>query len=261
MLAGGVPRLRLFLYVFGWPTTHLRVCACFSPTGHVVGYKLAVRRGFVVLPHLFAWCLALEGLGHRGRPEFYPVQASQSFVSPPRSTLVPEPRREVRREATAWPGCGVACIGVLMGLHDGYSLVVPSSRGHRWSGLVRTCASGGFRWVFSQFRSPVLGCQSVVAPASVVSRPGGVSRVPGGSACGPSTLWRSEVAVLEALFARLTPLLPSARGSSSRELGVGRVAEAAVAPCVDSSSESECCELLYLSELRVVFCKSSGYAP
>ncbi|MQL83729.1 hypothetical protein Taro_016224 [Colocasia esculenta] len=30
---------------------------------------------------------------------------------------------------------------------------------------------------------------------------------------------------------------------------------------VVSSSESECCELLYPSELRVVFCKSSGYAP
>ncbi|MQM11377.1 hypothetical protein Taro_044285 [Colocasia esculenta] len=62
-----------------------------------------------------------------------------------------------------------------------------------------------------------------------------------------------------ALFARLTPLLPSAMGSSSRELGVGRVAEAAVAPCVVSSSESKCCELLYLSELRVVLCKFSGY--
>ncbi|MQM06062.1 hypothetical protein Taro_038882, partial [Colocasia esculenta] len=36
----------------------------------------------------------------------------------------------------------------------------------------------------------------------------------------------------------LTPLLPSARGSSSRELSVRRVAEAAVAPCVVSSSES-----------------------
>ncbi|MQL95749.1 hypothetical protein Taro_028418, partial [Colocasia esculenta] len=48
------------------------------------------------------------------------------------------------------------------------------------------------------------------------------------------------------------------RGSSSWELGVGRVAEAAVAPCVVSSSESECCELLYLSELRVVLCKFSG---
>ncbi|MQL84388.1 hypothetical protein Taro_016889 [Colocasia esculenta] len=51
--------------------------------------------------------------------------------------------------------------------------------------------------VFTRFRSPVLGCQSVVAPAGVVSRLGGVSRVRGGSNCGPSTSWRSEVAVLE----------------------------------------------------------------
>ncbi|MQM11319.1 hypothetical protein Taro_044223 [Colocasia esculenta] len=110
----------------------------------------------------------------------------------------------------------------------------------------------------------------VVAPASVVSQRGGVSRVRGGSACGPSTLWRSEVVVLEvrrhshlvvpwsrqflvfgvpAALAGdgllictgpcsrgLPPLLPSARGSSSWELGVGRVAEADVAPCVVSNS-------------------------
>ncbi|MQL71086.1 hypothetical protein Taro_003411 [Colocasia esculenta] len=40
------------------------------------------------------------------------------------------------------------------------------------------------------------------------------------------------------------PLLSSARGSSSPELGVGLVTEAVVAPRVVSSSESECCELL-----------------
>ncbi|MQL91653.1 hypothetical protein Taro_024268 [Colocasia esculenta] len=51
---------------------------------------------------------------------------------------------------------------------------------------------------------------------------------------------------------------PCLRGSSSRELCVRQVAEAAVAPCIVSSSESECCELLYLSELRVVLCKFSG---
>ncbi|MQL86670.1 hypothetical protein Taro_019202, partial [Colocasia esculenta] len=94
--------------------------------------------------------------------------------------------------------------------------------------------------------SPVLGCQSVMAPACVASRPCGVSGVRGGSTCGLSTLWRSEVAVLAVrhcshlVVAWLTPLLPSARGSPSRELDVGRVAEAAVAPCVVNSSESEC---------------------
>ncbi|MQM02289.1 hypothetical protein Taro_035055 [Colocasia esculenta] len=51
--------------------------------------------------------------------------------------------------------------------------------------------------VFSRFRSPILGCQSVV---SVVSRPGGVSRVRSGSSCDPSTSWRFEVAVLEFLL-------------------------------------------------------------
>ncbi|MQM15351.1 hypothetical protein Taro_048297 [Colocasia esculenta] len=51
--------------------------------------------------------------------------------------------------------------------------------------------------VFSQFRGPVLGCQSVVAPAYVVSRPRGVFEIRSGSTCGPSTLWRSEVVVFE----------------------------------------------------------------
>ncbi|MQM20892.1 hypothetical protein Taro_053923 [Colocasia esculenta] len=50
--------------------------------------------------------------------------------------------------------------------------------------------------VSSQFHSPILGCQSVVAPVCVASQPRGVSAVQGGSACGPSTLWRSEVAML-----------------------------------------------------------------
>ncbi|MQL98205.1 hypothetical protein Taro_030909 [Colocasia esculenta] len=54
------------------------------------------------------------------------------------------------------------------------------------------------------------------------------------------------------------PLLPSSWGSSSRELGVGWVAEAAMVPCAVNSSESECCELLYLSESRVLF-KFSTY--
>ncbi|MQL68789.1 hypothetical protein Taro_001035 [Colocasia esculenta] len=92
----------------------------------------------------------------------------------------------------------------------------------------------------------------------------------GSRVCGPTSVGGRGIVLFSsagtgnpywALFTRLTPLLPSARGSSSWELGVGRVAEAVVAPCVVSSSESECCELLYASELRVVFCKSSGYAP
>ncbi|MQM19679.1 hypothetical protein Taro_052687 [Colocasia esculenta] len=183
------------------------------------------------------------------------------------------------------------------------SLSVPSSCGRCWSGLVQTHASGGSRSVFSRLRGSVCGCQFVVASVCMASRPCGLSGVLGGSACGPSTLWRSEVAEfavrrhshlvvpwsqkvyrgLLLLGVRLRWFLrescvwpdlgwwswrctnlfrwlvvPCCRGSSLRELGVGRVAEAVVAPCVVSSSESECCELLYPSELRVVFCKSSG---
>ncbi|MQL93426.1 hypothetical protein Taro_026071 [Colocasia esculenta] len=81
-------------------------------------------------------------------------------------------------------------------LHGGYSLAVPSFCGRHWSGLVWTRASGGSRSVSSRYRSSVLGCQSVVAPACMASQPCGVPGVRGGSACGPSTLWRSEVAVL-----------------------------------------------------------------
>ncbi|MQM03669.1 hypothetical protein Taro_036457 [Colocasia esculenta] len=46
---------------------------------------------------------------------------------------------------------------------------------------------------FCRHRCLVLGCQSMVALACVASRPHGVSGVWGGSACGPSTFWRSEV--------------------------------------------------------------------
>ncbi|MQM12751.1 hypothetical protein Taro_045669 [Colocasia esculenta] len=108
--------------------------------------------------------------------------------------------------------------------------------------------------VSSRFRSPVRGCQSVVAPPCMASRPRGVSRVWGGSPCEPSTLWRSEVAVL---VAHSPQLGARRRGSSVSDM----FEEAAVAPCAVSSSESGCCELLYLRELRVVLCKFSGYAP
>ncbi|MQL93760.1 hypothetical protein Taro_026411, partial [Colocasia esculenta] len=68
-----------------------------------------------------------------------------------------------------------------------------------------------------------------------------------------------------AMFVRLTPLLPSARGSSSWELGVRRVAKVVVAPCIVSSSESECCELLYLRFVCVLqegcsCCRSTSMA-
>ncbi|MQM13179.1 hypothetical protein Taro_046102 [Colocasia esculenta] len=56
----------------------------------------------------------LVGLGCRGRMEFFPVQTNQSFFSLPRPALVLEPHREVRREATAWQGCGCCCVVVFL---------------------------------------------------------------------------------------------------------------------------------------------------
>ncbi|MQM14854.1 hypothetical protein Taro_047789 [Colocasia esculenta] len=65
----------------------------------------------------------------------------------------------------------------------------------RSSGEVRGRSQTGEQreWLF---RNPFPWCQSVVAPACVASRPRSVSEVRGGSTCGPSTLWRSEVAML-----------------------------------------------------------------
>ncbi|MQL79295.1 hypothetical protein Taro_011732 [Colocasia esculenta] len=57
--------------------------------------------------------------------------------------------------------------------HGGHSLAVPSFRGRRWSGLVQTCASGGFRFGVLSVPQSRSGCQSVVAPACVASRPSG----------------------------------------------------------------------------------------
>ncbi|MQM09907.1 hypothetical protein Taro_042790 [Colocasia esculenta] len=44
------------------------------------------------------------------QPTAFLAQTRQSFVSLPLSALLPEPRSGVRREAAAWPGCGVACV-------------------------------------------------------------------------------------------------------------------------------------------------------
>ncbi|MQM06225.1 hypothetical protein Taro_039046 [Colocasia esculenta] len=79
----------------------------------------------------------------------------------------------------------------------------------RSSGEVRGESQAGEQreWLFC---SPVLGCQSMVASVCVASRPHGVSGVWGGSACRPSTLSRSQVAVLvvrrpSRVVARLSP--------------------------------------------------------
>ncbi|MQL81394.1 hypothetical protein Taro_013850, partial [Colocasia esculenta] len=125
-------------------------------------------------------------LGCRGVRSAFLAHTRQSLVSLPLSALVPEPRSGVRREAAASPGCGVACVvcfyggsvspfagveagarlaskarglrvpllaasgsglvAVVVTLHGGYSLAVPSSCGRRWSGLGQTRASGGSRF-------------------------------------------------------------------------------------------------------------------
>ncbi|MQL84510.1 hypothetical protein Taro_017025 [Colocasia esculenta] len=95
--------------------------------------------------------------------------------------------------------------------------------------------------VFSRFCGLVLGCQPMMAPACVASRPDDV-RGPGWFC-----LWAID---LVELWARR-------RGSSVSD-GLRRRLWRRV---FVSSIESECCELLYLSELRVVFCKSSGNNP
>ncbi|MQL79532.1 hypothetical protein Taro_011972 [Colocasia esculenta] len=85
----------------------LRACSSWQPTGRTV--ELRGKRGLDSDAESFVE-LSCLGLGHRGWSEFYSVQASQSFVSLPLSALVPEPRSGARRGATAWPGCGVACV-------------------------------------------------------------------------------------------------------------------------------------------------------
>ncbi|MQL69558.1 hypothetical protein Taro_001830 [Colocasia esculenta] len=131
------------------------------------------------------------------------------------------------RGAIAWPSCDVACILVVfcggsISLFRGgggrsqaaYTVVVAwpclASVGVVGLALVAR-ASGGFRSVFSRFRSPVL-CL-------------------GGCAKGYFCLVPNSVGFCEFL------LLWSVR----------------------DCSESKCCELLYLSEMRVVLCKFSGF--
>ncbi|MQM22977.1 hypothetical protein Taro_056037, partial [Colocasia esculenta] len=154
--------------------------------------------------------------------------------------------------------CHVVVLG--MGPQLGKAAVV---RAFFWCSVVALSHSSGDVRGKSKAGDPVLRCQSIVALACVASRPRSVSGVQGGSTCGLSTLWRSKVAMLVvtlpshvvARCSLLTPLLSSARGSSSQKLGVGRVAETAVAPCVASSSESECFGIV--ARAKQMFCVPS----
>ncbi|MQM15512.1 hypothetical protein Taro_048459 [Colocasia esculenta] len=69
--------------------------------------------------------------------------------------------------------------------------------------VVLWCFCGGSVSLFRGGRGRSLAGQQrewLFVVAGVVSRPCSVSRVRGGSACGPSTLWRSEVAMLVGLM-------------------------------------------------------------
>ncbi|MQL77371.1 hypothetical protein Taro_009787 [Colocasia esculenta] len=103
---------------------------------------------------LFARCLALEGLS---RSEVVSV----SWDPHPREPV--EGVFPVARACTAVIArlCLVSVGVVGLALGRPVLLVVPAS-------------------VFSRFRGPVLGCQTVMAPACVAPRPGGVSTVRGG---------------------------------------------------------------------------------
>ncbi|MQL71606.1 hypothetical protein Taro_003907 [Colocasia esculenta] len=296
------------------------------------GLSCAISQQFgvvlVVLPRLFAQCLALEGLS-RSESAFL-AQTRKSLVSLPLSALIPEPRSGVRCEAAAWPGCGVACVvcsvaalsrpcaGAEAGARlesracglrvpllaaSGGGLVavvvtVFSSRRFQVFLVARACTVVIARLclvsvgivglalgrpmllvvpasVFSRFRGPVLGCQPVMAPACVASLPGGVFGVRGGvlstaSALCPTPLVSAGVVVPAALTGEglVIPTVPCLRGSPPYFLQLGaRRHGSSVSDglrrrlwwrVVFNSSESECSELLYPSELRVVFCKSSG---
>ncbi|MQM19974.1 hypothetical protein Taro_052989, partial [Colocasia esculenta] len=108
-----------------------------------------IRRGFVVLPRLFARCLALEGLSH------------SEVVS---VAWDPHPREPVEGVLRATSVLELAADRVDSGAEGKMRpvlLVVPAS-------------------VFSRFRGLILGCQPVMAPACVASRPSGVSEVQDG---------------------------------------------------------------------------------
>ncbi|MQM05981.1 hypothetical protein Taro_038806 [Colocasia esculenta] len=177
---------------------------------------------------LFARCSALEGLSHlevvsvswdphpREPVEgvlratsvlelaaHFLTQTRQSFVSLPLSALVPEPRSGARREAVAWPGCGVACVGCFCGgsvspfaRAEAGARLVSEGRGQRVP-LLAASGDGLVAVVVTMFSSrrfqvfPVaLACTVVIAWPCLFR-----SRVPvrgGTGVCGLPTSWRVQ---------------------------------------------------------------------
>ncbi|MQL71646.1 hypothetical protein Taro_003960 [Colocasia esculenta] len=226
----------------------LRVCSSWQPTGQTL--ELRGKRGLDSGAKLFVE-LSCLGLGRRGRLEFIPAQTRQSLVSLPCSTLVLEPRREVKHGAAAWPGCGVVCVV--------HSLAALSHS----SGEVR-----GESWQAKRVLFVALACTAVIARPCLV-----FVGVVGLALCGPVLLvvstrcplgfivpflgaspwwhrrvWLPDLAVC--LGSGVVLLVgprpceglrwPCLRGSSSRELGVRRVVKAVGAPCVVSSTVGFC---------------------
>ncbi|MQM01826.1 hypothetical protein Taro_034585 [Colocasia esculenta] len=161
-------------------------------------HRLSLFPGTPILRSLlreYSGLRACSSLGHRGWPEFYPVQASQSLVSLPLSALVPEPRSGVRRaEAGAWlasRACGLR-VPLLDASGGGLVAVVVTIP-------VLLVVSA---LVFSRFRGSVLGSQSVVALAG---RRGSVA-----SWVSAATVIRVATRMCVAFFSR--PRFPSRLG-------------------------------------------------
>ncbi|MQL89769.1 hypothetical protein Taro_022344 [Colocasia esculenta] len=197
----------------------LRACSSWQPTGWTL--ELRGKRGLDSGTESFVELSCLGWDAEVVEEVLFLTRPRQSFVSLPCSTLVLEPCREVRHEAAAWPGCGVACVVSFCG------------------GSVSPFCGGGGR---SQAAS---GGGLVVVVVTML--PHGIFR--GGiGVCGFPALWHVHGLGWFCLCAEdCFHFVPDsvARGSPSWELDVGWVTEAAVALCVVSNSESECCELLY----------------
>ncbi|MQM20574.1 hypothetical protein Taro_053597 [Colocasia esculenta] len=196
----------------------LRVRVCLSLAGHVVCYKPAVQHGFIVLPRLFARCSALEGLSPAWDTEDGRSSTRCRLVSPLSHCLSLRWFRSHVVVSGVRPQLGqaavlhVLCVSMAALSRPCVGAEAGARLASRACGLrvPLLAASGGGLVVvvvivpvllvvpaqFPRYHSSVLGCQSAVAPTCMTSQPCGVSGVRGGSACGPSTLWRSEVAVL-----------------------------------------------------------------
>ncbi|MQM09130.1 hypothetical protein Taro_041995, partial [Colocasia esculenta] len=243
----------------GWPTALLRVCACLLLAGLVVGYKPTVRSGFVVLPRLFAWCLALEGLSH------------SEVVSIAWDPHPWEPLRERSglRACSSWQPTGrtlelrgkrvVLGMGPQLGqaamlrafvcfCGSSVSLFHGGEAGARLASIGRgrrvpllAASGGGLVAIVVAMFSSVICCPSLHGGYSLVV---------------PTFPWASLA--LDLVEAHPPPYFLQLGAPRHGSLVSDGFAKAAVAPCVVSSSGSECCELLYPSELRVVICKFSG---